>query len=118
MKTTTKVFHWAPRILGLLMTLFIGMFALDSFDPQLTLWQQITGFLIHLVPAYIVLATVVIGWKWDLAGCYIYYTLAILYGIWAQQHLLWILGISGPLFLLGTLFLISSYLKKRERQLT
>ena len=34
MTTTTKIFHWIPRIIGILMTLFIGMFALDAFDPK------------------------------------------------------------------------------------
>ncbi|HSN50827.1 MAG TPA: hypothetical protein VLR52_06300, partial [Bacteroidales bacterium] len=55
---------------------------------------------------------------WDLAGCYICYTLAFLYIFWAYQHLSWIFAISGPFFLLGTLFLISGHLKKKEKSST
>jgi cell division protein FtsW (lipid II flippase) len=111
MTTTTKVFHWIPRIIGILMTLFIGMFALDAFDPRLSVMQQIMDFLVHLIPAYIALATVLIGWKWDLAGCLIYLVLALIYTFWAFHHPLWILCISVPLLVLSVLFFISWYLK-------
>lgn len=111
MTTTTKVFHWIPRIIGILMTLFIGMFALDAFDPRLSVMQQIMDFLVHLIPGYIALATVLIGWKWDLAGCLIYLVLALIYTFWAFHHPLWILCISVPLLVLSVLFFISWYLK-------
>ena len=114
MKTTIKIFHWAPRILGILMTLFIGMFALDAFDPHLTILRQISNFLIQLIPAYIALITVVIAWKWDLAGCLIYLVLSLFYASWAWHHPLWILGISLPLIILSILFFISWYLKRKE----
>lgn len=116
MTKTTKVVHWIPRITGILMTLFIGMFALDAFQSGLTVWQQIRDFFIHLVPAYIVLATVLIGWKWDLAGCLIYLILAVFYATWAYQHPLWILGISVPLLVLSVLFFLSWYLKRKEKK--
>lgn len=111
MTITTKVFHWIPRIIGILMTLFIGMFALDAFDPRLSVMQQIMDFLVHLIPGYIALATVLIGWKWDLAGCLIYLVLALIYTFWAFHHPLWILCISVPLLVLSVLFFISWYLK-------
>ena len=116
MKTTTKVFHWIPRIIGILLTLFIGMFALDAFDPRLTLLQQFMDFLVHLIPAYVVLATVLIGWKWDLAGCLVYLVLALFYAFWAYHHPMWILGISMPLLVLSVLFFISWYLKYKEKK--
>jgi len=115
MKTTTKIFHWIPRITGLLMVLFIGMFALDAFDPHLAVYRQILNFLIGLVPAYIVLATVIIGWKWDLAGCLIYLVLTLSYTFLSYKHPLWLLGISLPLLILSILFFISWYLKRKEK---
>ena len=55
MKTSLAVYHWLPRILCILSILFISMFALDAFAPNLTIWQQITDFLIHLIPSFILL---------------------------------------------------------------
>jgi hypothetical protein len=118
MSTTTKIFYWIPRITGILMTLFIGMFALDAFDPRLTIIRQILNFIIQLVPAYIVLITLIIGWKWDLAGCLIYLVLSLFYAATAYRHPLWILAISSPLLLLSILFFISWYLRKKEKYKT
>ena len=115
MRTTTKIFHWTPRILGILMTLFIGMFALDAFDPRLALLRQILNFLIQLIPAYIALVTVVIAWKWDLAGGLIYLLLSLSYSVWAVHHPLWILAISLPLITLSILFFMSWYFRRKER---
>jgi hypothetical protein len=116
MNTTTKIFYWIPRILGVIMTLFIGMFALDAFDPSLSVLKQVMDFLVHLVPAYIALATVLIGWKWDLAGCLLYLVLALIYAFWAFHHPLWILSISVPLLLLSILFFISWYLNHGNKK--
>lgn len=67
MKTLTLL-YWTPRLLCILAILFVSMFALDAFDPRLTLWQQILGFLIHLTPVYILIALLVVAWKWELVG--------------------------------------------------
>ncbi len=50
MKTIVKILYWAPRILCIMAILFISMFALDSFEPGLNIWQQIGAFLIPLIP--------------------------------------------------------------------
>ncbi|MFH1160184.1 MAG: hypothetical protein V1733_04465 [bacterium] len=123
MKTTVKIVHWAPRILCILAILFISMFALDSFDPKLTLGQQILGFLIHLIPTYILIAILVISWKWELAGGIIFIAIGVILSPFIythnydMNHSVWTsLGIVGmlnvPFILVGGLFIISRYLKK------
>jgi hypothetical protein len=59
---------WLPRMLCILASLFLSMFALDAFGPGMTLWQQIGGFLIHLIPSFILLTFLVVAWKWELIG--------------------------------------------------
>jgi hypothetical protein len=118
MKTSLKIFYWTPRILGILMTLFIGMFALDAFDPRLAVLRQVVNFLIQLIPAYIALVTVIIAWKWDLAGCLVYLLLSLFYASWAFHHPLWILGISVPLMALSILFFVSWYLSRKNRKVS
>ena len=60
MKTFIKILHWLPRIICILAILVVSMFALDSFAPELTFWQQIGGFLMHLIPSFVLLSILII----------------------------------------------------------
>ena len=68
MKNLVSWFHWIPRLLCIAAILFVSMFALDSFAPGLTIWEQIRGLLIHLIPSYILLAALLLAWKWEKLG--------------------------------------------------
>ncbi|MCJ7467949.1 MAG: hypothetical protein MUO53_14805 [Maribacter sp.] len=68
MKTGKTVLYWLPRILGILAILFISLFAMDSFGPRLTFWQQLGGFLMHLIPSFLLLALLLVAWKWEYLG--------------------------------------------------
>jgi len=54
-----KILFWSPRILTILFIGFISLFALDVFDEELGFWQALSGFLIHLIPTYILIVTLV-----------------------------------------------------------
>ena len=81
MKKSNQFIHWAPRILSILMILFVSMFALDAFAPNLSVWQQIGGFLIHLIPSYILLAALLVAWKWENLGGWLFTLLGIIFSI-------------------------------------
>lgn len=68
MKTSVKVLHWTPRIICILAILFISLFALDSFSPDLTIWQQIGAFLLHLIPSFVLIFVLIVAWKWEFIG--------------------------------------------------
>ena len=125
MKTSTKIIHWIPRILFILAILFISMFALDAFNPNYTIWQQIGGFLIHLIPSYILIALLLVAWKWELVGGIIFmliglgFTPFIYLHNYHMNHSVWmtifiVLVINFPFVLVGILFVISHYRKKKE----
>ncbi len=125
MKTSVKVLHWIPRILCILAILFISMFALDAFDPKLTIWQQIGGFLIHLIPSYILIALLIIAWKWELIGGLIFLLIGLGFSPFIfirnyhMNHSIWmslfiILMINIPFAIVGILFILSYYKKKKE----
>ena len=125
MKTSTKIIYWLPRILCILAILFVSMFALDSFDPKLTIWQQITGFLIHLIPSFILILILLVAWKWELAGGIIFALIGIGFTPFIYIHnyqmnhsvgmsLLIILCITFPFFIVGGLFITGHYLKKKQ----
>jgi hypothetical protein len=86
MKLKYKIFYWAPRVICILSILFISLFALDAFDPDLTIWQQIGGFLIHMVPSFILLAALLIAWRWELTGGIIFITLGLLLSALLYAH--------------------------------
>ena len=125
MRTSVRLYHWLPRILGILAILFISLFAADAFAPGLTIWQQLGAFLIHLIPSFILLAFLFIAWKWELIGGIIFMVIGLAFtpvifmfnynrndSIWLS--LVIILTITMPFAVVGILFLISHRLKKKN----
>lgn len=96
---------WAPRALGVLVSLFIGMFALDAFSAGAPWPTAARDFLVHLIPAFVLLATVVASFRRPWVGAVVFIGVAIYYATrMSRAHLDWIVVISGPLLLVGALF--------------
>ena len=68
MKKSIKIFYWLPRIICILAILFVSLFAADAFAPGLTIWQQISAFIMHLIPSFVLLAFLIVAWKWEYVG--------------------------------------------------
>lgn len=126
MKTTIKILHWTPRIISILAILFISVFALDSFSPDLTIWQQIGAFLIHLIPSFVLLVILIVAWKWELIGGMLFTLIGVVFTPFIYVHnykmnqsvwmsLFIILVITVPFIITGILFILS-YNKKRKLQ--
>lgn len=129
MKTSIKILHWTPRIICILAILFISMFAADSFSPELTFWQQIAGFIMHLIPSFILIALLIVAWKWEYIGGIFFIVIAL--GLspfvfmlnYNRNHSVGmslgiILAITFPFVVVGALFIISHYMKKKESSKT
>jgi hypothetical protein len=100
------VLLWSPRILGILMSLFVGMFALDACSEGKPIVQAILDFVIHLTPAVVLLVLVVASFRWEWIGGLAFIGLAIVYALtMSRARLDWMLLISGPLTIMGALFL-------------
>jgi hypothetical protein len=104
--TFARLLLWSPRVLGLLSVLFIGMFALDAFGEDKPLAAAVADFGIHLIPALGLAAIVAASFRWPLAGGIGFIALAVVYAASAPR-LDWILLISGPLAVVGALFVWS-----------
>lgn len=110
MNTSTKrVLFWAPRVLGILFAIFLSLFALDVFGEAYGPWQTIGALLLHLVPTFIVVITLVIARRWEWVGAVLFAALAVFYVVWTWGRfpLATYLFISGPLVLVGALFLVN-----------
>ena len=125
MKESIKVFHWLPRIICMLAILFISLFAADAFSPGLTIWQQLGAFIIHLIPSFILLMFLIVAWKWEYVGGVIFIIIGlglspvIFIHNYKMNHSIWmslgiILAITVPFVIVGILFIISHFKKKKN----
>jgi hypothetical protein len=113
-KTTASLWLWSPHIAGILVSLFIGVFALDAFSEGKPFFQALPDFFIHLIPAMVLLASVALSFRQPLIGGIVFIGLAAWYAArMSRGHLDWILLISGPLLLVGALFLWSWFRHSR-----
>jgi TctA family transporter len=109
---TTSIFRWAPRVLAILFAMFLSIFALDVFGEGYGFFDTVLALLIHLIPTFIVVATIILAWKWELVGALVFTALAAAYGIMAWGRTDWWLGIGAPMMLTGILYYISWRSKK------
>ena len=77
------------------------MFALDVFSEGYGFKETIFALFMHLVPTYLVVAALVIAWRWEGVGAILFVALALFY-MMMSRGAGWI--ISGPLLLIGFLF--------------
>ena len=123
----SKIYFWLPRIICILAILYISIFALDAFQPNLTVWQQIGAFLMHLIPSFILMALLLIAWKWEYTGGIIFMIIGL--GLspivfmhnYNMNHTVWLsLGIISsitlPFAVVGLLFIMSYFHKKKHTE--
>ena len=113
-----QIIVWTPRILGLAFAGFLALFALDVFQENLKPATVAVAFAIHLIPAALVLAGVLIAWRHERVGAVIFLVLGLAYAVSARQHPSWILLIAGPAWLLAALFAASWVERGRSRGVT
>jgi hypothetical protein len=106
---------WSPRILCILFAAFMSLFALDVFDGKYGFWKTMLALLMHLIPVFALILVLVIAWRWEWVGATFFPALGLLYIWWAWRRFPWLTYalISGPLFVLGALFLVN-WLRRAE----
>jgi hypothetical protein len=125
METKEMIIHWSPRILGIGVILFVSMFSLDAFEPGLPLSRQLLNFMIHLLPSYVLLILLVIGWKKPYVGGILFVITGVVLSPFVyilnynHTHSVWmsltiILMITIPFIVVGILFLISHFQNKNK----
>jgi hypothetical protein len=105
-----RLLLWSPRVLGILVSAFIGMFALDAFSGGKPILQALPDFIVHLIPAFVLLGLVVVSFRQPWIGAVAFIGLAVAYAVtMSKGRLDWMLAISGPLLVVGALFLWSAF---------
>jgi len=126
MITRKKTLLWLPRILCIVAILFVSMFALDAFEPGVPFSQQLLGFLIHLIPSFVLTIMLVIAWKWELTGGILFIITGLglspfvymlnynrTYSVGISLRI--ILMITFPFVVVGLLFLLNHYLHRARK---
>lgn len=62
-----KILYWLPRVLAIAAILFMMVFSLDCFENQ-GFKDVLTCFIMHNIPAFIIIIVLVIAWKWEFIG--------------------------------------------------
>lgn len=111
------ILFWSPRIISILFAVFISLFALDVFSEGRGALETIGALLIHLIPTAVILIVLAIAWRRDWLGASAFVLLGVLYLLlsWGRFHWSAYVIISGPLFLIGTLFLINCFYRTEIR---
>lgn len=105
-----KYLLWSPRIIALAFAALLALFALDAFEMNKSLAEQVGGFLIHLLPAFATIAILAVAWKYRVVGGFLFLLLGIVFTFYfgTASKISTFLLISAPLFAAGILFLISA----------
>ena len=116
-RTTKRLLFWTPRILCILFAGFVSLFALDVFGPGQPVWRQILGFLIHLIPVYVLVIVLVVSWRWEWVGGVVFPALGIyyIYMTRGRYPLPTYLLMSGPPILVGAMFMAGWFLRAQLR---
>ncbi len=110
-----RLLFWAPRILCILFALFLSVFALDAFQEGRGLWSNVLALLMHLLPTALIALILILAWSHGLFGAIAFFCLGMLYVLWAWGRFDWsaYAFISGPLFVVGVLFL-AGWIRERR----
>lgn len=111
--TSPSLMRWTPRFLGIFYAGFISLFALDVFGQGTPLLETVAALFIHLIPTYVIVAALIVGWRWPFWGGVAFIVCGIVFNIAFRNEWAVSLLLTGPLFLIGVLFLIDAWLEQR-----
>ena len=108
-RSVKRLLFWTPRVVCILFAVFVSLFALDVFGEGYGFWETILAFMIHMIPTGIVLVVLAVAWRWEWVGGVLFIALGALYIVMTWERAQWpaYLLISGPLFVVGVLFLVN-----------
>lgn len=126
MNIARQLLHWSPRVLAICAILFVSMFALDAFGHGKPFSEELLDFLMHLIPSYVLIALLLIAWKWETVGGILFTLLGFGVMPWLWQHnyalnqsfwmtTLVLATIALPFVVVGALFILNAYFKKRDK---
>jgi hypothetical protein len=108
-KTMQRILFWTPRILTIVFTAFISIFALDVFGQGYTFWETVVALMMHMIPTLLILIALTVAWRWEWVGRVLFIALGVFYiaSMWGRFPLSVYVVIAGPAFVVAGLFLVN-----------
>ena len=119
-RITARLLYWSPRILSIAFAVFLSLFALDVFNEVHGFWRTVLAFSIHLIPAMVIIAVLIVSWRWEWIGTGLFALVAVYYAVtmlsrnmnnWAA-----VMGISLPLLVISAMFL-AGWVKRSDARM-
>jgi len=108
-----KTLYWTPRILTILFTALISIFALDVF-VEYSFPEVLVALFMHLIPTFILILLLAISWKKELYGGIGFLVLALVPLFFFNEPLESFFILSLPLIAVGILFMVSWKINKKK----
>jgi hypothetical protein len=120
---TNRILYWSPRVLAILFIIFMALMSLDVITPEASIWEIMGGMFMHNIPTMVMIVVLIVAWKHEIVGGIVFILAGVAYVILTATSgqpwyivLSWSLTIAGPAFLIGILFLVNWYKKKKNVQ--
>jgi len=114
-----KLFYWLPRVLAVIFTTLVALFALDAFGQGYGFLGTLWALFLHLMPAVILFVVTKIAWRLEIYGGFLFILLGLIFTIltWGKMDVLTFLFLPGLALLIGFLFWLSRALNKEKDEL-
>lgn len=106
---------WTPRVLAIVLILFLGLFALDVFEEERSIGEILVALFMHLVPNFILLAALLVAWRWKRFGGLLFLGLAVFSVVFFRNTstIVTYLITTLPASIIGLLFLLDGFTERR-----
>lgn len=117
MKKRTFKLIYIPNALCIIFALFLLLFSFDVFGGTESIWEQIVGFLIHSIPSFLIIVIFLFSRKWPLVGAITGVVVFVFFTVFFNTYRDFIvfLLVSLPVLLIGTLYLIVYFERKKRK---
>lgn len=111
---------WIPRVLVILLALFMLLMSADSFEGNGSLGSKLLGFFIHNIPTLVLAIIIWLTWHRPLIAALIFVAMGAAFAIAFETYNRWdtFLTISGAPILAGLLFLLEHFRQAKKTKTT
>ena len=113
-----SILQWVARVLAIVSILVLMVFSLDVFEGEGSLMKKLTGFLVHNIPALILIIALILSWKYEIAGGLVFIASFAGLGIFFKSFSgnFGSLVIITPFLIIGILFILHHFLATGKKQ--
>jgi hypothetical protein len=112
-----RFIYWAPRILSIILIVFLALMSLDVFSMGLGFPAVLFALLMHLIPALVLALVLIVSWRYEIVGgvafilAGIFYIGNMVYNALSDKFewymLSWSIQFGGLAIFIGILFILN-----------